>query len=429
MFRVPGAMVHACVAMQETGAPSRFVGLEDRRTGWGTHSRSLTVAVLIPAVVRGFHPLPPDAPTPTLTNMNHNHILPVAMMKNNDNEINLITGATGLLGSHIAEQLRRDGRKVRALVRPTSDTVFLESIGCELAYGDVTDRASLARACRGVAVVYHSAARVGDWGPWEEFVAITIDATRNLLDAAVAAGVKRFLHISSISVYGYVDGEGEVFDETTPLGYKLYKWAYYSRAKVQAEQIVWDYHKSGKIAVTVIRPSWLYGPRDRATMGRLIDSIRRGKCKLIGDGNNRLNVVHAANAAQAAILAADADVAAGEAYNCSNDGVLTQREYFNKIAEALGEPPITRTVPYKVAKTAAFVFECFGHAFKKKKPPLVTRYAVWLIGRRSFFETRKACEQLGWESAISYDEGIPDAVRWHLHQHETECTVRADSQL
>lgn len=337
------------------------------------------------------------------------------MKECSDHKINLITGATGLLGSHIAEQLRRDGRKVRALVRPTSDTTFLESIGCEFVYGDVTDPASLLEACRGVEVVYHSAARVGDWGPWEEFVAISIDGTRHLLDAAVAAGVKRFLHVSSISVYGYVDGEGAVFDETTPLGFGLYKWAYYSRAKVSAEELVWDYHNAGKIAVTVIRPSWLYGERDRATLGRLIDSIRQGKCKLIGDGNNRLNVVHASNVAEAAILAVDSQRAIGEAYNCSNDGVLTQGAYFNKIAEALGEPHITKTVPYKVARTAAFVFECFGHAFKRKKPPLVTRYAVWLIGRRSFFETQKAREQLGWESTISYDEGIPAAVKWYLN--------------
>ena len=340
------------------------------------------------------------------------------MTESSDNRISLITGATGLLGSHIAEQLRRRGRRVRALVRTTSNTSFLESIGCELVCGDVTDRTSLVEACRGTQAVYHAAARVGDWGPWDEFVAITIDGTRNLLDAAVTAGVKRFLHVSSISVYGYVDGEGAVFDETTPLGYGLYKWAYYSRAKVRAEEIAWDYHRGGKVPVTVIRPSWLYGPRDRATLGRLIDSIRQGKCKLIGDGENRLNVVHAANVAEAAILAADSERAIGEAYNCSNDGVLTQGAYFNRIAEALGEPPVTRRVPYPVAKTAALLLECFGHAFKRRKPPLVTRYAVWLIGRRSFFETRKAREQLGWNSTISYDEGIPDAVKWYLGNHE-----------
>jgi nucleoside-diphosphate-sugar epimerase len=338
------------------------------------------------------------------------------MTQENDSRVSLITGATGLLGSHIAEQLRLRGRSVRALVRPSSDATFLESIGCELVEGDVTDAASLVRACRGADTVYHAAARVGDWGPWAEFVAVSIEGTRNALDAAEVARVRRFVHISSISVYGYVDGPGTVYDETTPLGYGLYEWAYYSRAKVEAERIVWDYHRSGRIPVTVIRPSWLYGPRDRATLGRLIDSIRKRKCKLIGDGSNRLNVVHAANVAEATMLAADSEQAVGEAYNCSNDGVLTQSGYFNMVAAALGEPPIKRRVPYRVAKTAAFALECIGHAVGQKRPPLVTRYAVWLIGRRSFFETRKAKEQLGWESTIAYDEGIPAAVKWYLEE-------------
>lgn len=336
------------------------------------------------------------------------------MNTTNSSGLSLITGATGLLGSHIAEQLRLRDVPVRTLVRSGSDTAFLESIGCELARGDVTDRASLAEACRDAEVVYHSAARVGDWGPWEEFVAISITGTRNILDAAAEAGVRRFLHISSISVYGYVDGAGTVYDESTPLGHGLYKWAYYSRAKVEAERLVWACHQEGRLPVTVIRPSWLYGPRDRATMGRLIESIRRRKCKLIGGGNNRLNVVHAANVAEAAILAVHHDRAVGEAYNCSNDGVLTQAQYFNKIAEALGEPPVTKTVPYRVAYNAARALECYGHLFRTRRPPLVTRYAVWLIGRKSFFETRKAHEQLGWQSTISYDAGIPAAVRWQL---------------
>jgi len=330
--------------------------------------------------------------------------------------MNLVTGATGLLGSHIVEQLRRRHRPVRVLVRPNADVTWLRTQGVEFAEGDLCDRPSLRRACQGVECVYHSAARVGDWGPWEEFVAITIEGTRNLIDAAAEAGVRRFIHISSISVYGYVDGAGVVLDETAPLGARLHRWSYYSRAKIAAEQLVWEAHRAGRIRATVIRPSWLYGPRDRATIGRLVRAIQSGSARLIGGGDNRLNVVHAANVAEAAILAADSERAVGEAYNCSNDGVLTQREYFNLIAQALGAPPVTRSVPYRVAHAAAFLLECIGHLLKRKRPPLVTRYAVWLIGRRSFFETRKAREQLGWRSTIPYHEGIPATVEWYLRE-------------
>jgi len=344
-------------------------------------------------------------------------ILRYTVTEPTDSSLNLITGGTGLLGSHIVEQLVRRGRRVRALVRPGADVRFLRSLDVELVEGDVTDRDSLNYACVGAGRVYHAAARVGDWGPWAEFVRVTIDGTRNLLAAAIAAKVERFLHISSISAYGHPDGAGLVLDETAPLGHNLHRWSYYSRAKVAAEHLVWDAHQTGGVAVTVVRPSWLYGPRDRATMGRLIESIRTRKAKLIGRGDNRLNVVHAANVAEGAILAAESDLAVGQGYNCSNDGVLTQEQYFNLVAAALGEPPVTRRVPFPVVKTAAFIFECVGHLFRLKKPPLVTRYAAWLIGRRCFFSCDKARQQLGWQPTITYEQGIPAAVGDYLQAH------------
>ncbi len=337
-----------------------------------------------------------------------------------DQQIELVTGATGLLGSHIAEQLVRRGRPVRALVRASSDTRFLRSIGVELAEGDVTDLQSLRRACAGVKTVYHAAARVGDWGPWSEFAKITIEGTRNLLNAATEARVCRFVHISSISAYGHPNLKGASLDESAPLGQKLHRWSYYSRAKVEAERLAWAAHDRGDLAVTVIRPSWLYGPRDRATIGRLCDSIRSGKIRLIGDGNNRLNVVHAGNVAEAAILAADSEVAAGEAFNCSNDGVLTQRVYFNLVAKALGEREVTRRVPYYVAYAVGFLLECVGHLLHLKRPPLVTRYSVWLMGRRTFFRCDKAREMLGWSSTVTYEEGIPRTVAAYLEDQGTK---------
>lgn len=333
--------------------------------------------------------------------------------------MNLVTGGTGLLGSHIVEQLRKRDRPVRALVRPSSDTTWLRAQGVELVSGDVTNAASLERACKGVQHVYHAAARVGDWGPWEAFQAVTIDATAKLIDAAERAGVDRFIHISSISAYGHVNEPGLVLDETAPLGRCLSRWSYYSRAKVEAEKLVWAAHAAGRIRASVIRPSWLYGPRDRATLARMADNIRRGKAKLIGGGDKRLSLVYAGNVAEGAILAADNEQAIGEAYNCSNDGEITLREYFNAVADALGEPPVTKTVPYGIAYRAAFVLECFGHLFKLRKPPLVTRYAAWLMGRHTFFSTDKARQQLGWKSTVTYDEGIPMTVRWFLDQQAT----------
>ena len=329
--------------------------------------------------------------------------------------MNLITGATGLLGSHIAEKLRAAGQDVRALVRPSSDTRFIESLGVDTVIGDVTDPASLAKAFEGVDTVYHAAARVGDWGPWNEYVAITIEGTRNMIAAAARAGVDRFCHISSISAYGHPDGDGLVLDETAPLGQHLHRWSYYSRAKVQAEHIVWAAQEAGDLPVTVIRPSWLYGERDRASMPRLIRAISTGKAKLIGDGNNRLNLTYAGNEADGCILAAQSPQARGQAYNLCNDGEITQSQYLNKIAAEIGAEPVTAKAPYKVVHAVAFLMELFGHMFGRKSPPLVTRYTVWLIGRRCFFSTEKICRELRYEPAVGYDEGIARAVAWALN--------------
>lgn len=326
---------------------------------------------------------------------------------------NLVTGATGLLGSHIVEQLRKRGRSVRALVRFGSNVDWLKAQGVELVEGDLTNRESVERACQGVQCVYHAAARVGDWGPWKEFVSITIDGTNNLFDAAEKAGVPRFIHVSSISVYGHRNEPGLVIDETEPLGVNVHKWSYYTRAKVTVEEELRRRQQAGsKVKYTVIRPSWLYGPRDRATIARLASMIRAGKAKLLGDGSNRLNVVYAGNVAEACILAADNPSAVGEAYNCSNDGELTQRQYFDLLADALGAPRVTTTAPFKAAYGVAFVLECLGHLFRWKKPPMITRYAVWLMGRQTYFSAEKARKDLGWQPTVSYEEGVPLTVRW-----------------
>ncbi len=329
--------------------------------------------------------------------------------------MDLVTGATGLLGSHLVEQLRRRGRAVRVLVRPASDRTWLQTQGVEFADGDITDPASLRRACEGVEVVYHSAARVGDWGPWEEFRAITIGGTRNVVEAAAAAGVRRVVHISSVSVYGYYTDEGTI-DETFPTAYKLYRWAYYSRSKWAAEQLALAADRAGRIEVTVIRPAWIYGPRDRTTIARLYRMVRAGQAKILGRGDNRLNMVYAGNVAEAAILAADRPEARGEVFNCSNDGDITQERFFELLAQAAGAAPVKRHVPYRIAYTAGFLLECLGHALRLTKPPFITRYAVWLMGRRSYFSAEKARRVLGWQPTVTYETGIPLTVRWYREQ-------------
>jgi nucleoside-diphosphate-sugar epimerase len=95
---------------------------------------------------------------------------------------------------------------------------------------------------------------------------------------------------------------------------------------------------------------------------------------------------------------------------------MKQKEWMNLLAAALGAPPVRKHVPYKVAYNAAFMLEIFGHTFKWKKPPMITRYAVWLMGRRCYFSAEKARRELGWKSTVSYDEGVKKTVAWLAEQ-------------
>ncbi len=343
-----------------------------------------------------------------------------------DGTFDLVTGATGLLGSHIAERLVARGRRVQALVRQGSDTQFLRSLGVSLVEGDLTDPSSCARAVRGAEVVYHSAAKVGDWGPWKDFQAGCIDATRNLAGAAVAAGVSRFLHVSSTSAYGHPAEGGDPVAETAPMGQNLWAWDSYTRSKVESEKIVWGLAATRGLPVTVIRPSWLYGERDRTTTARLVGRLREGRVLLIGRGENPLSAVYAGIVADAALLAAGDPGSAGEAYNITNQGPITQREFFDLLADAAGVPRVTRKVPYRLAYAVGLAFEAKGRLLRQAEPPWVTRYATWLMGRELQYSTEKARTRLGWEPALSYRESIGRTVRWLDEQDHATSPGRPD---
>jgi nucleoside-diphosphate-sugar epimerase len=332
----------------------------------------------------------------------------------------LVTGATGMLGSHIAERLIARGRQVRALVRPAADTSFLRSLGVELVTGDLTDREACSRAVTGAHTVYHSAAKVGDWGRWSDFQSSCIDGTRNLAEAAVAAKVCRFLHISSTSAYGHPRDGGPPIDESAPMGQNMWIWDSYTRSKVESEKVLWSIAESGDLPVTVIRPSWLYGERDRTTTARLVERLRRGRVPLIGWGDNRLSAVYVGIVADAALLAANDASSVGEAYNITNQGPITQRAFLNLFAKACGGRRVRRRVPYTIVYGVAFVLEAFGRITGRVRPPMITRYAAWLMGRKLEYSTEKARTRLGWHPGLDYEESIERTVRWFLESEKAD---------
>ena len=325
----------------------------------------------------------------------------------------LVTGGTGLLGSHIAERLAAGGDRVRALVRAGSDTRFLRDLGAELVVGDLRDSAACSAATAGADEVYHCAAKVGDWGPWREFQAGCLDATRTLAETALVARVGRFLHISSTSAYGHPTEGGPPIDETAPLGQNFWWfWDHYTRSKVECERMLWNLHADRGLPLTVIRPSWLYGERDRTTIARLVGRLRAAKVPLIGPGDNPISAVYAGNVADAAIRAARDAGSVGEAYNITHQGWISQHDYLDEFARACGAPPVRKRVSYPLVYAVAFVLEAIYRGVGSRRPPLITRYATWLMGRSLSYSTEKAETRLGWRPALGYRDSIARSVAW-----------------
>lgn len=326
-----------------------------------------------------------------------------------------MTGATGLLGSHIAERLVKRGDRVRALTRLDSKTGFLERLGVEIVRGDLTNPLDCRKALEGVDLVFHSAAKVGDWGTWPEFQRGCLDATETLAKAATQAKVERFLHISSTSAYGHPVEGGPPIDESAPLGVNLWPvWDYYTISKVECERILGRLADESGLRLSIIRPSWLYGERDRTTMPRLISRIRKRGIPLIGKGDNPLSAVYAGNVADAALLAADDPGSVGEAYNVTHQGPITQREYFELLAELCQGFSPRRKHRYRLVFGVALALEAQGKLFGRKTPPLITRYATWLMGRYLSYSTEKAQTKLGWKPALGYRESLERTVRWYF---------------
>jgi len=324
-------------------------------------------------------------------------------------KLNVITGATGLLGSHIAEHLAARGERIRALVRPASDTALLKNLGIELFTGDLQDPPSIRQAVSGADIVYHCAARVGDWGPWEQYQAETVTATRNLVEACKAENVGRLLHVSSISVYGIIKNPKTPLREDAPLGQNLWRWDNYARSKILAEDEARRFPEH-----TIVRPSWIYGPRDRTTIPRVVPALRSGKVPIIGSGENFLNLVYAGDVADGAIRAAHHPDATGEAYNLCSDGEVTQRNLIDTLTDALSLPRIQKHVPFFLANKVAFMRELFARLLRRKRPPRITRRAIYLIGRPTLFSSAKARKQLGWFPQVNIQEGVKRAMEWYL---------------
>jgi nucleoside-diphosphate-sugar epimerase len=323
----------------------------------------------------------------------------------------LVTGATGLVGSHIVERLLADGWSVRALVRSPSND--LASLGIETTHGDVLDRDAFVRSAKGCDAIFHTAAAITTPGGWEVFRRLNVDGTNNAIAATESSGA-RLLQLSSVAVYGPTarySGPGKKTSEDMALG-PLPERAYYARSKRESEQLVMDAHAAGRIWATAVRPNVIYGPRDRQFVPRVAKLVRRGVVPIIGGGRSIFSVTHAANVADGAVRAVVSDVAGGRAYNVANDYPVTVRRFFELAGQGLDQRLRFISIPLPAAKGAFKVFKAVKRALTGGRLNVLSSASIGFLSEDNPFTSDRARQELGWSPVVKPEQGIPEAFRW-----------------
>jgi 2-alkyl-3-oxoalkanoate reductase len=327
----------------------------------------------------------------------------------------LVTGATGLVGSHVVERLLRDGWRVRALTRDPARATWLEAAGAELTVGDTLEPSTLPGSVNGCDVVFHTAAAVTADGGWEAFRRPNIEGTRNVVDATAGARA-RLVHVSSVAVYGAgarYAAAGEKTSEDTPLA-PPGEHSWYARSKRESEQLVLDAHQQGRLWATAVRPDVIYGERDRQFVPRVARLLRFGVTPVIGGGHTTLAVVHAANVADGMVRAAAHDGAGGRAYNLANDYDITVADFFRLAGDGLARRLRVVSIPVRAARVVVRVAALVAPARLRSS----LRQSVDFLTRDNPFTSERARRELGWDPQVRPEQGVPAAFRWYSRQRE-----------
>jgi nucleoside-diphosphate-sugar epimerase len=317
----------------------------------------------------------------------------------------LVTGASGFLGSHIAEQFAAAGHEVRLLMRRTSSRQFL-TFPYEEAPGDVTDPASLAAAVEGMDAVVHPAGLIKARSE-AEFRAVNEQGTANLVHAIEqhAPDVQRFVYISSQSAHGpSPDGTPrDVDDEPLPV-------SAYGRSKLGGEDVT----RISKLAerAVIFRMPVIYGPRDMALLP-FFKAVRYRLAPLLHGGRNTLSVIYATDAASAVVQAATAEADVGGKTYCPEDGVLyTWRDLLRAIEAAMGRRALMLPVPLIGYQAAGLASQAFGRAIGRPQvfdldKVREMRHSAWVCSADDLRQ------DLGWEAKVQIPEGARLTYEWY----------------
>ena len=317
----------------------------------------------------------------------------------------VVTGATGFLGRRLCAALAARGESVVALGRDPSRFLALDPrlVRCQVA--DLADHGALVEACRGAESVIHSAALSSAWGPRPAFMKANVEGTRNLLEAARAGGVRRFVHVSSPSVvFANTDRRG--VDEFEP--YPARFMSTYSESKALAEGVV---RATRGLETVILRPRAIFGPGDVALLPRLVRAGRARWLRVVGSGQNIQDLTYVENVVDALLLARDAPAAcAGRTYFVSNGEPVRLWDVIFQVFDALGIPRPRRRIPVPVALGFAAGLELVHRLGLAEGEPRLTRYTAALLARDQTLDIGAARRELGYAPRIGMDEALERTI-------------------
>lgn len=313
----------------------------------------------------------------------------------------LVTGATGFVGSHVAEALRHRGDEVTALVRSPGKAMALGPLGVRVVPGDLDDPESLARAVKGQEIVYHVAGLVAARSE-SEFMRCNRGGTASLLAAAAAAGASRFVLVSSLAAGG-PSAPGVPLTGTEPAR----PVTAYGRSKLAAEAAV----TAGTLPWVIVRPPTVYGPRDREVL-KVFKMARLGIAPVFGDGTQQLSAVHGADLASALVASGTSAATVGKIYYACHPEIATSAELVRAVGRAMGRRLRLIPIPASLGRGLLGVTEASARI--AGRTTILTRDKANEFFQEAWTgDPAPLARDSGWRAAHDLESGLADTYRWY----------------